>query len=387
MDRTYLVECISMTEVLKRASWLELFYDLAYVALVAQLTYLVAQYHSTFEEVLIGLLISYMIFVGWWGTTANRNLQDSEDTTDKLFIQLQMLIALLMSISMSAVYEGDPTRFFLLFAVIRLVQVLMMLRMYAMFPDDAPPTKNIAQGITVAVVLWCICAYLESPLLLIVAYAALLIDIMTPLTTGEGNSLRLLNVTHMQERLGLFLILVIGESMLVVAITSTAAQVAAIEPYIVLSGMIMMVSLWWMYFDYLERCGATQRPHFFSYLHAHAALFIGVVLMAAGFRNVLLVADVSSSEILFIGGGFVLCLFALMVVRLSLLGWRPHFFGEVVVAALGVLLLIVATMSGVLQLFVSILILTTMVVFYSVLDSYLLTRHRSNLAIAQKGQK
>lgn len=320
-----------MTAVLKRASWLELFYDLAYVALVAQLTYLVARYHGSIEEILLGVLLSYMIFVAWWGTTANRNMQDSEDTTDKLFIQLQMLIALLMSISMPGVYEGDPARFFVLFAIIRLVQVVMMLRMYAMFPDEAPPTKNIAQGIIAAAILWYFCAYLSMPLMLIVAFCALVIDIMTPLTTGEGNTVRLLNVNHLQERLGLFLILVIGESMLVVAITSTAAQVAAVEPYVVLSGMIMMISLWWMYFEYLERCGS-RRPHFFSYLHSHAFLFMGIILMAAGFRNVLLAISVPAGEIMYIGGGFALCIAAMLSIRIAFLGWHSQFFWKAGIA-------------------------------------------------------
>ena len=36
----------------KRASWLELFYDVAFVALVAQLTYLTAKYHHSVADFL-----------------------------------------------------------------------------------------------------------------------------------------------------------------------------------------------------------------------------------------------------------------------------------------------------------------------------------------------
>jgi len=48
---------------LKRASWIELFYDLAYVALIAQLTYLVADYHTTPYDWLNSGIVAYAIFV------------------------------------------------------------------------------------------------------------------------------------------------------------------------------------------------------------------------------------------------------------------------------------------------------------------------------------
>jgi len=35
-----------------KASWLELFFDLVFVALVAQLTYFFSQHHSTFQDFL-----------------------------------------------------------------------------------------------------------------------------------------------------------------------------------------------------------------------------------------------------------------------------------------------------------------------------------------------
>ena len=325
-----------MPEALKRASWLELFYDLAYVALVAQLTYLVARHHGSVVEVMLGILLGYMIFVAWWGTTSTRNLQESEDTTDKLFVQLQMLIALLMSISLPAVFEGDPARFFFFFATLRLVQVVTMYRMYSLYPEHAPRTRNHAFGIAVAAGLWYVCAFLPFPLLFLVAFAALCIDVMTPFTTDEGKTERRLNISHLQERLGLFVILVIGESMLVVAITSTAAQLQAIEPYVILSGMVMMIALWWMYFDYLDRHKTDRRPAFFPYLHSHAALFLGIVFMAAGFRNILLDASVPVGEFVFIGGGFMICMIAMAFTRGARYGWRPALMVPVAIAVVSI---------------------------------------------------
>ncbi len=51
-----------METILKRATWLELFYDLAIVALVAQLTYLAAKYHHSPSDFLNIFIIAYTIF-------------------------------------------------------------------------------------------------------------------------------------------------------------------------------------------------------------------------------------------------------------------------------------------------------------------------------------
>ena len=80
-----------MDNVFKRASWLELFYDVAFVALIAQLTYLAAANHQALTDYLHIFIVGYSIFIAWWATTANRNLQLTETTTDKLLVQLTMV--------------------------------------------------------------------------------------------------------------------------------------------------------------------------------------------------------------------------------------------------------------------------------------------------------
>lgn len=89
-----------MDNVFKRASWLELFYDVAFVALIAQLTYLAAANHQALTDYLHIFIVGYSVFVAWWATTANRNLQPTETTADKLFTQLTMVAVFVMSLTM-----------------------------------------------------------------------------------------------------------------------------------------------------------------------------------------------------------------------------------------------------------------------------------------------
>jgi low temperature requirement protein LtrA len=274
-----------MVEKIKRASWLELFYDLAFVALVAQLTYVASEQLDGFLALFYTVLLSYMIFIAWFGTTVSRNMQAEETHTDKLVVQLQMVIAFTLSIYLQNVFDGDFTAFFLLFATLRGIQVLSLLRMYRLHPEHEPKTKNIVHGYSAGIILWTTAAFVAESFVPVVSLAALSFDILTPLTRGKGNKRRKLDVYHLKERLGLFLLLVIGESMLVVALSSTAAVRTLDEPLIILSGFIYMTALWWIYYSRLDHYVGLRPKNMFIYLESHGVLFTSIMLLAIAYRN------------------------------------------------------------------------------------------------------
>lgn len=276
-----------MKEEYKRASWLELFYDVAFVALVAQLTYLTAEHYHSASDLLNIFIIGYSIFIAWWATTANRNLQPSETAIDKLLVQVQMVGAFLMSITMAATFEGDYLGFFLTLGFVRLIQAAMLVRMYVKHPEKRPVTYNILQGFFAGSVLWIWSAFIPAPYHFVLAGAALVVDIFTPVTRGKGNTVRYLNVYHLQERLGLFLMLVIGESMIVVALSNTATSLSFTEPAVLFSGLGLMIALWWMYFEHSDKHLGKRPKNLFLFLHAHGFLFGSLILLSVGYKKIL----------------------------------------------------------------------------------------------------
>lgn len=335
---------------LKRATWLELLYDVAFVALIAQVTYLASDYYYSVLGLVHVFIIGYTIFLTWWSATVNRNLQERETTTDKLLVQVQLMGAFLMSLTMPGVFEGEYTGYFAALAFVRLLQVGMMLRLYRLHPSLNPPTKNVVQGIFIAAILWLISGFLIDPYHYIVAGAALLLDVLTPLTKGKGNGIRLLNLHHLQERLGLFFILVLGESLLVVALANTAASLDALRPTILFSGLIIIVALWWLYFEYMERCAGDRRPQqFFLYVHAHGFLFGSIILLAASFKNLLKHGETNTSDVglyIFALAAIALCLF---LVRCALNGFGQTWSAlgrELVLFVITILLAVVLLYAG-----------------------------------------
>ena len=296
---------------IKRASWLELFYDLVFVAIIAQLTYSIANHHTTLLDFIHIIFVLYAIFYAWVGVTVNRNLNDSEGHFDRILIQIQMVFAFFMSLSLPEVFEGNLGGFALSYALIRFVQLYMTLRGYRLDPENAPKTKNIVQGMTIATLLMISIIFIPSPYIYVIALMWGLLEWFNPVAKGRGNKIRYLNVYHLQERLGLFLLLVIGESVLVVGIANTIENIGAANPAIIFSSLIMMIAFWWTYFGHLEKCGEGVRPrNLMVYMQAHVSLILGIILIAAAFKNMLKHVELITADLLLLVTGVFL--FALM---------------------------------------------------------------------------
>ncbi len=276
-----------MDNGLKRASWLELFYDVAFVALVAQLTYLASSNYTDILDWLTIITIGYAIYLAWWSTTANRNFQPTETIADKLLIQLQMVGMFSLSLMMPAMFEQSYTGFFVIFGLLRGLQTFMMIRMYYLHPELRPHSYNILEGYIIGSLLWILAGLVPHLYVFIVVFMALAVDILTPLTRGKGNNTRYLNVHHLQERLGLFIMLVIGESMIVVALATSTDTLSLHNMIVVFSGLALMVGFWWLYFEYTDRYVGNRPRHLFFYLHAHGLLFMSLIFLSVGYRLVL----------------------------------------------------------------------------------------------------
>lgn len=360
----------------KRASWLELFYDVAFIALVAQLTYLASEYHHTLTDFLTIGIIAYTIFIAWWATTANRNLQPDETGLDKLFVQLQMVGVFLMSITMHDVFTGSYLGFFLTLAAVRLLQSFMIVRMYYVHPDTRPVTYNILEGFFAASALWALSAFVPDPYHFVVALMALGTDVLVPLTRGKGNTKRYLNVYHLQERLGLFLMLVIGESMIVVALSNSVSGSLTDQLGVVFSGLLLMISLWWLYFEHSDQHAGRRPRELFSFLHAHGFLFLSILLVSVGFK-LILEGEVTTTAYSFVVLGMLGISIALLAVRFSLhtTCWRASWLTTLLLGFASA----IAFLGYYQERYVSaVFVMTALFAVAAVLDRYRVFGYRNN---------
>jgi low temperature requirement protein LtrA len=152
--------------------------------------------------------------------------------------------------------------FALFFAAARFLIVMLWVRAGFFNPSARTVTARYATGYGIAIALWI--AAIFSPLALRVALVAtaLIVDFVTPAFTMRGQALLpRLSASHLPERFGTFIIIVLGESVVsVVAVLARQPALSARDATATLFVILFAFSLWWLYFDHIAENPPLKEP-------------------------------------------------------------------------------------------------------------------------------
>ncbi|MFD5426836.1 low temperature requirement protein A [Streptomyces sp. NPDC127084] len=242
----------SATPEQRHADWLELFFDLVFVAFAAQLSH---SLHGNPSPQDFGVFLA-LYFPPWWmwiNFTVAANLFVDDSARRRLLMLSAMACLALMAAAVPEATGDRGPAYALGYAGTRLVLLGLWwpatrLPGAMRVPKWRPLGYCLASG-----VLWAASAFVPGPwrygmwALLIVAEVVLLL-------TARGNGIaRQLHTGYLVERVGLFVIIVLGESVLAL-ITSTDQTWTLQAGVTALLGFVLLAALWWSYFDF----GATS---------------------------------------------------------------------------------------------------------------------------------
>ncbi|WP_426404903.1 low temperature requirement protein A [Streptomyces sp. R-07] len=232
----------------RHAGWLELFFDLVFVAVVAQLSH---GLHGDPGWREFGVFLG-LYFPPWWmwaNLTVSANLFQDDSARRRVVMLTAMLCLAVMA---AAVPEADGDRapaYALGYAGTRLV-LLALWWPATRFP--APRTLPRWRPLTYCLLsglLWAGSAAVPAPWRYGV-WAALLLAEMVLLLTARGRGIPgRVHTGHLVERVGLFVIIVLGESVLAL-ITATDHTWTARAGIVAVLGFVLLAALWWSYFDF-----------------------------------------------------------------------------------------------------------------------------------------
>lgn len=275
---------------------LELFFDLVYVFAVTQLSHLLLD-DLTWAGAGQTLFLLLVVWWAWTYTTWMTNWFDPEANRVRLVLIFAMLASLLMSVGIPDAF-GDRS---LLFAAGYVaLQVGRNLFVVWAFPAGAPQERTFRQ-ITVwsmaTGVLWIGGALLDTPWLTVVWLLALLIEYSGPAAgywlPGAGRVDTqdwTINAGHFAERFQLFVIIALGESIVVSGATASGLHLDAATIVALSLAFASAAALWWLYFDYVARIatarlavsddpGSLARD---GYTYLHLPIAAGIILSAVG---------------------------------------------------------------------------------------------------------
>jgi low temperature requirement protein LtrA len=279
-------------EVERHATWLELFYDLVFVAALSQLANgLSADYSPT------GFFQFAMIFIPvWWawaGHTFYLSRFDTEDLLHRLLTMLQMTAVASLAVHVPTALTTGSAGFALSYATVRFILVAEYIRAGRHIPAVRPLTDRYVHGFGAAAALWAGSILIPSPWRFWLWGAALLVDFAAPLTAGQLHVRFPPHLSHLPERFGLFTIIVIGEAVASVVFGIGRIGLTLVSALAGLMGLLIAFALWWGYFEGAK--GAMTRrlqarshlKYYQQWLYAHLPLLMGITAVAVGIKHVI----------------------------------------------------------------------------------------------------
>jgi low temperature requirement protein LtrA len=241
----------------RAATALELFYDLIYVvaiaSLAAELHHALSAWHHVGHAIVMYIVIFFCIWWPWNAYTWFASGYDTDDAQFRLSSFAQMIGVIIIAVGVKPAFaENDFLVMMVGYVIMRVPYILMWLKVAHDDPESYPVAIRYALGVFLVQIAWTISVlYIQSWYIIIGLIAfEILIPYLAENTVEKEKNTKY-HFGHIEERLGLLAIIVLGESMLAVvyAFESVVKHFSADLFTLAVSSVVILFSMWWLYFD------------------------------------------------------------------------------------------------------------------------------------------
>jgi low temperature requirement protein LtrA len=285
-----------------RVGFIELFFDLVFVFAITQLSHTLLHHLTLGGALEVGLLFLAVWWV-WIYTTWVTNWLDTDRPPVRLFLLALMLGGLVLSTSLPDAFGNRGLVFAVAYVGMQVGRSLYML--WAIGDANPANTRNfqrISCWLSFTGILWIAGGILEGEARLFLWIAALAIEYAGPSCSfyvpGLGRSKTGdwdIEGAHIAERCGLFMIIALGESILVTGATFAELEWTAVHVAGFATAFLATVAMWWIYFDTgikrgEELIGNSDDPGRIArlaYTYIHLLIVAGIIVNAVADELVL----------------------------------------------------------------------------------------------------
>ena len=308
----------------RRATWLELFYDLVFVAAIAQVAHYL-EAHITLAGFFSYVLLFIPIWWSWVGATFYATRFDTDDLGYRLLTLLQMVAIAVLAVNVHDGLGESSVGFALSYIAVRVILIFQYLVAGYFVPAARGLVRWYAIGFSIAAVIWLGSIFVPYPWRFALWVSAFIVDFGTPLTAGKLVAKIPPSFSHVPERLGLFTIIVLGEAVISVVRGVSELEWGILSAVVALLGMLIAFSLWWIYFDSVDgtplqamRVGNMGKG--LTWLYSHLPLAIGIATTGVAVQHIIVSSKkelvLPDADRWLICAGVAICLTALAVIHL-----------------------------------------------------------------------
>jgi low temperature requirement protein LtrA len=282
----------------RHATWLELFFDLVFVVIISQLSHFLL-HEISLLRFLEFLFLFIPVWWAWTGVTFYSTRFYSDDVGHRLLLLLQMGGAGAMAVNISGAFNNTFSGFAISYAFMRFILIVEYIRVYKSSTiktliSPKPLLKRYIFGFSIGALIWFISAFVTTSEIRIGLWIiGLIIDFATPITVRKLQPQYAPNISHLPERMGLFTLIVLGESIVSIVIGMTDQQWNLYSVIVSSLGLCVSFSLWWLYFDSSGRLPIqiliekSNVVIYFIWLYIHFPLVVAITAVGVGIRHLI----------------------------------------------------------------------------------------------------
>ncbi|WP_320669127.1 low temperature requirement protein A [Patulibacter defluvii] len=276
---------------------LELFYDLVFVFAITQVSHLLLG-HLSWEGAGQAAIVLLVVWWSWNFTTWATNELDPESTPVRLLLLGLMLACLLMAIAIPEAFDDRALLFVGAYVAIQLGRHAFLAFAAAEAGTvERQRASRILAWFATAGVLWIAGALADGSARTVLWIAALAVDYGGPLALYwvpggrrmDGGAWQV-ESGHFAERFQLFVIIALGESIVLTGATSSELDLDLARAAAIALAFAGSAALWWLYFasvssiaeGTLERARDRTTVARDVYTYLHVVLVAGIVVSAVG---------------------------------------------------------------------------------------------------------
>jgi low temperature requirement protein LtrA len=311
-------------------SWLELFFDLIFVAAVSQLAAPLAEDYS-----FNGLLRFAFFFTLVWLSWFDHNLFSSRFHVDDglqraLTIAQIFVVAVMAANAKGGLTSREAAGFCAAFGVMRMILLFQYLRARSETSQQrAFDGQLIALGMSGT--FWLVAAVLPWELRVVIGCITLILDTLGPWCRREHLRHVPPDPNHLPERYGLFTIILLGEFVASVMRGMEAQEAWPAFAFIVaVGGFCVAFICWWLYFEHSKLAESSfslrmvrDPAKLLCRLYLHLPLYLSLTVAGVGFEHIIAGRHFGIEEAVLMSTacasiGFLLALVSRMFPALSL---------------------------------------------------------------------
>jgi low temperature requirement protein LtrA len=282
----------------RRVTFLELFYDLVYVVIIAELS------HSLAVEINMNSLLEFvfLFFVVWWAWfngVAYHDLHANNDIKTRVVTFLQMMAISSMAVFAHSAIGSGSIGFAISYIVFQLIITYLWWRTGVHDKDHRPMSLPYALTYLAATIVLVASLFVSPPLRYYLWAVNLIMTLSLPIifqiVSLKNQKIKIqfdrsaTVSASMNERFGLLTIIVLGE-VIVGVIQGVAGQhhLSWTLGIGALLGMLAAIGIWWLYFDLVASHAPKKNAFFeFSWIYLHIPLVVSIAGVGAAMLNLI----------------------------------------------------------------------------------------------------